>query len=149
MMIPFLSPHNMEWPAYLRNIPNSNFGNLKRARNKDKVDILTDSMISGESKDYGNCVDLPTMRGILCRIPKSTKLHLVFTRNLQNSYYQRSDSSFAKVFANHHALKMAYFKIDASMPKTSLTGIIGLPDDLKDGFGVVIFVLISESIKLF
>ena len=99
MKIPFLSPPNMEWPAYLGDIPKSNFGNLKRAKNKDKVDILTDSMISGVSKDYGNCIDLPELRGILFRIPKNTKLHLVFTRNLQNSYFRRTVSSFAREFA--------------------------------------------------
>jgi hypothetical protein len=148
MMIPFLSPPNMKWPEYLKEIPNSNFGNLERARNKDRIDLLTDSNIAGESKDYGNLIELPTLRGIINRIPKETKLHLVFTRNLQQSYFKKPTKPFAQEFANSHVLKMAYFKIDASNPNTSLEDITGLPNTISEDFGVVIFVLINKSIKL-
>jgi hypothetical protein len=147
IMIPFLSPPNMKWPNYLKDIPKSKFGNLKRARNMDRVDLLTDSNIAGESKDYGNLIDLDTLRGIINRIPKKTKLHLVFTRKLQQRYF-RKPLLFSKEFANSHTFKMAYFKIDASNPKTSLEEIGGLPHEIHRGFGIVIFVLIDKSIKL-
>jgi hypothetical protein len=58
MNIPFLSPPNMIWPEYLIEIPDSIFGNLESARNKDRIDLLTDNIIAGESKDYGNIIKL-------------------------------------------------------------------------------------------
>ncbi len=91
---------------------------------------------------------MDTLRGIIDGIPQKNKLHLVFTRNLQKSYFKKPAKPFATEYANSHALKMAYFKIDASNPITSLEDITGLPNTVSKDFGVVIFVLINKSIKL-
>jgi hypothetical protein len=147
LKIAFLSPPNMEWPDYLKSIPNSYFGNLRRAKNADMVDLLTDCSISGESKDYGETLELNTVRAILQRIPKKTKLHLVFARNIRGSMFNQPARPFLVEFANHHASKMAYFKIDASKPDTSLDEIPGLPNTISKK-GIVIFVLINKSISL-
>ena len=149
MTVPFLSPANMKWPDYLKEIPQSKFGNLERARNSDRVDLMTDCGIFGEAKDYGEKITLDTMRKIIRRIPGSgTKLHLVFTRELQNSYFV--SSSFRREFSalkHQHVLNMAFFKIDASKATTSLEPIVGLPSQVSSA-GIVLFFLIDKSIAL-
>jgi hypothetical protein len=148
MRIPFLSPPNMKWPEYFKDIPESNFGNLERARNEDRVDLVADCNIVGEAKDYGELLELVTLRKILRRIPKETKLHLVFTRHLRKSYFNRPASPFIIEFADSPARNMAYFKIDGSKPITSLEDIGGLPNTISENFGVVVFVLINKSVQI-
>jgi hypothetical protein len=147
MKIPYLSPPNMQWSDYLEEIPQSNFGNLKRARNSDRVDLLADGNIAGEAKDYGYVLELASLRKIINRIPKETKLHLVFCRKLRNSYFNRPARTFRTEFANSHVRNMAYFKIDTSKPNTSLETIKGLPYTVSEN-GIVIFLLIDESVRL-
>jgi hypothetical protein len=146
-LIPFLSPPNQEWPDFLGMLPNSNFGNLKRTRNSDNVDLRASCGIVGESKDYGGVIDLKVMRKILSRIPEDAKLELVFTRKLQGSYFNSPAPTFEEVFAESHLLKRAYFKINASNPTTKVESIKGLPCD-NCSEGVVIFVEIDPKVHI-
>ena len=86
--IPFQSPPNMEWPAYLGDIPNSNFGNLKRTFEEDAVEILTDSMISGESKDCAKGISLLALRKILRRIPKIPNYIWYSLESFENTIFE-------------------------------------------------------------
>ena len=146
--IPFLSPPNQEWPSFLE-IPNSNFGNLERTRNADRIDLWAPCGIAGESKDYGSAIDLAAMRAILSRIPAVAKLELIFIRKLQESYFNAPALEFKKEYAGgagEHLLKRAYFMIDASQPKTKVEIIKGLPwQDYSNG--VVLFVEVNTLIK--
>ena len=147
LKIPFLSPPNQAWPEFLDKVPSSNFGLLERTKNSDMIDLWVSVGIAGESKDYGSKIDLKTMRHILKRVRKDVKLELVFTRKLQNSYFN-PPASFESEFKNGHQLKMAYFKIDASKPETALVPIKGLPNNYSSGCGVVIFLEINSRIRL-
>jgi hypothetical protein len=142
--IPFLSPPNQVWPEYLSKVPQFNFGSLERTKNAEKIDLRASNGLYGESKDYGNVIKLPTMKKILSRVPSDTKLELVFTRKLQESYFKRSKSSFAEEFAR---CKCSFFKIDASKPQTSLEAIEGLPNHLSAS-SVVLFLKVNEKLKL-
>jgi hypothetical protein len=149
---PFLSPPDKEWPRDIRKIRNMYFGNLKRTKNVDRIDLEADGGITGEAKDYGTKLELRTL---IRRIPNTTKLHLVFTRNLQQTYFKKPAIPFQTEFENSHALKMSFFKIDASFfkidaskPVTKLEPINGLPHYLsRKGQIIVIFFLIDKSIK--
>jgi hypothetical protein len=147
LIIPFLSPPNQAWPNFLDQVPSSNFGLLERTKNSDMIDLWVSVGIAGESKDYGSEIDLNTMRQILKRVRKDVKLELVFTRKLQNSYFNHP-ASFESDFEAGHQLKMAYFKIDATKPETSLMEIKGLPNDYSSGCGIVIFLEINSRICL-
>ena len=147
LKIPFLSPPNQAWPEFLDKGPSSNFGLLERTKNSDMIDLWVSVGIAGESKDYGSRIDLKTMRHILKRVRKDVKLELVFTRKLQNSYFN-PPASFESEFKNGHQLKMAYFKIDASKPETALVPIKGFPNNYSSGCGVVIFLEINSRIRL-
>ena len=147
LIIPFLSPPNMNWPDFLYNVPNSKFGTLRRTLNSEMIDLLAPGVIAGESKDYGSEIDLKTMKQILKRVRTDVKLELVFTRKLQNSYFN-PPTSFESEFNGQHQLKMAYFKLDATKPKTTLTPINGLPNDSSSGCGIVIFLEINSKIRI-
>jgi len=146
-LVPFLSPPNQEWPSFLV-IPNSNFGNLERTSNRDKIDLWASCGIAGESKDYASEIGLDVMKKILERIPENAKVELVFTKKLQQSYFNPPALTFNKVFAGSHLLKKAYFKINASKPETVLEAITGLPSQDDGIVGVVIFVEIDPRLKV-
>lgn len=139
--IPFLSPPNQPWPDGLLN---GSFGNLWRTPNSDMIDLNTDCGISGESKDYGAKIDKSTMLDILRRIPKESKLHIVFTRGIQNK--NLINGAFRReVKIGSPARKRAYFKV----MEDDLTPINGLPSQIaKETVGIVVFFCISKDIKL-
>jgi hypothetical protein len=149
--VPFLSPPNQNWPDWLYHESlsklNCKFGNLTRTLNKDKIDLITDCGISGESKDYGNVLKIDKMKGILQRIPKNSKLHIVFVRKLQDSYFTRKEDTFQKLYASLPAKNRVYFKISASQNPPSLEAIKGLPSILNEPAGAVVFVLVTNNLK--
>jgi hypothetical protein len=83
------------------------------------------------------------MRQILKRIPEEAKVELVFTRKLQNSYFNFPAQSFATEFERTHLLQKAFYKIDASKPNTLLESIKGLPGASATTKAVVIFFEIN------
>jgi hypothetical protein len=150
LKIPFLSPVNQIWPDYFQDIPNSNFGICQRPENKDQVDFWAESNefgMAGECKDYTRNIDLTVMRKIISRIPRKAKLELVFTRNLQHSYFKNSSSSFAEEFNGSFHSMCSFFKIDASNLKTSLKPIEGLPNHVYEEGCTVIFLAVHENLK--
>jgi tRNA pseudouridine-54 N-methylase len=146
MTVPFLSPPNQRWPDFLQ-IPGANLGYLSRARNSEKIDLWASNEIAGESKDYGNEINLGTMKQILERVPEQAMLEIVFTRKLQNSYFNPPGKSFQKEFQSSHVLFKSFYRINASNPNTSLETIKGLPSG-NDSTGVVIFFEINEELSL-
>ena len=147
--VPFLSPANQKWPNDLQ-IPDSNMGSLDRCKNEDMIDLRTSCGLFGEAKDYKGEIKLKTMRRILERIPEEAIVELVFTRKLQDSYFNAPAKSFDIEFqrTHPHLLERAYYKINSSMPKTQLESINGLPSDKLPARGVVIFIVINEYISL-
>ena len=143
--IPFLSPANQNWPDIP--IPGSNFALLERARNEDKIDLSSSCGLYGESKDYGSEIQIEKMRHILKRVPENATVELVFTRKLQNSYFNRQAQSFENEFRHSHLLKKAFYKIDASKPETVLKPVKGLPTADHYSTGVVIFFEINGVIS--
>jgi hypothetical protein len=145
--VPFLSPPNQAWPDEL-NIPGMKLGFLERTTNLKKIDLWASCGLSGEAKDYGSEINLETMRQILKRIPEEAKVELVFTRKLQNSYFNFPAQSFATEFERTHLLQKAFYKIDASKPNTLLESIKGLPSASATTKAVVIFFEINCNLLL-
>ncbi|EGF81270.1 expressed protein [Batrachochytrium dendrobatidis JAM81] len=143
--VPFLSPPNQKWPDFVQ-IPGSNFNWLSRARNSEGIDLKTSCGLFGESKDHKGVISLETMVNIIGRIPEAAEVELVFTRKLQDSYFNPPAPSFEVQFQRSHVLKKAYYKIDASKPNTLLEPIEGLPCDQPDMDGVVIFFEINDKL---
>ncbi|KAL5040653.1 hypothetical protein RTP6_7852 [Batrachochytrium dendrobatidis] len=144
--VPFLSPPNQKWPDFVQ-IPGLNFNWLSRARNSEGIDLKTSCGLFGESKDHKGVISLETMVNIIGRIPEAAKVELVFTRKLQDSYFNPPAPSFEIQFQRKgHVLKKAYYKIDASKPNTLLEPIKGLPCDQPDMDGVVIFFEINDRV---
>ena len=149
--MPFLSPPNQNWPTFL-DIPDANFGNLSRSKNSEKIDLRAelgqDELLVGESKDYGNKLTIDKIRQILERVPEKAKLEIIFTRKLQNSYFNYPSESFNNSFKEKHLhlLRKSYFKINISSPKCILQSIKGLPNNGTEG--IVIFMEINKEIRL-
>ncbi|EGF77945.1 hypothetical protein BATDEDRAFT_91239 [Batrachochytrium dendrobatidis JAM81] len=143
--VPFLSPPNQKWPDFVQ-IPGLNFNWLSRARNSEGIDLKTSCGLFGESKDHKGVISLETMVNIIGRIPQAAEVELVFTRKLQDSYFNPPAPSFEVQFQRSHVLKKAYYKIDASKPNTLLEPIKGLPCDQPDMDGVVIFFEINDRV---
>ncbi|KAI8895400.1 hypothetical protein BC833DRAFT_567521 [Globomyces pollinis-pini] len=146
--IPFLSPENQKWPDTLLQIPGANLGYLERPQNEDKVDLRTTCGIFGESTDYERKMTIKTLRQILRRVPEQATVELVFTRDLQESYFTRSSKSFEDEFQGSHLLNMVFYKIDTSSPSTSLEPIQGLPSANPNARRAVIFFLINGSLSM-
>jgi hypothetical protein len=140
-VVPFLSPTNLEWPHYLCEIPDSNFGNMKRPEDREQIDFSTDCGIYGEAKDHQSPISLPVMRNILKRIKKDAKLQLVYVQELQGSYYYAQNTLFEKEFSESYAFNKVYFKIDARQSETSLETINGLPFQNENADGLVLFIM--------
>jgi hypothetical protein len=147
MTVPFLSPPNQEWPDFVT-IPGANLGFLSRTRNSDKIDVWAPCGLAGEAKDYGSRINLVTMKQILNRVPEQAMLQIVFTRKLQKSYFNPRVKSFQKLFKSSHLLNKSFYKINASVPVTSLEPIQGLPSGTSSTGGAVIFFEIDESFSL-
>ena len=89
------------------------------------------------------------MTDILNKIPPQAKLEFVFTRNLVDDYYQKTEKTFLETFnGNENVLKRSYFKIDTRASLMKLETIRGFVNggDLQNG--IVIFFVIDHKIKL-
>ncbi len=146
LKVPYMSPPNQRWPRCIQSIPGAYVRDLERPRDNRKIDLCCDEAgIYGESKDYESRLSSDIVREILKRIPQSANLEIVFTRQVQDSYFTTGEP-FVQVFGAFKASRMVYFKINATVPKTKLESITGLPDKFQDGFGVVVFVEINPEI---
>lgn len=151
--VPFLSPPNQSWPDFVE-IPGSNFGSLKRTLNSEQIDLWAcagpdghsnEYGLAGEAKDYDSPINIGTMKKILNRVPENAKVELIFTRKLQQSYFNTPAESFENQLKETHLMKRAFYKIDSSKPATSLVQIAGLPCAVNPE-GVVIFFEINSQI---
>ena len=103
LQVPYLSPVNSSWPEAMSAIQGSCFGNLKRVRDSDKIDIRAEGMntedhvavISGEAKNYKDALDLKVLKAVLKRVPKSSDVHLVFCPRYQDEYFTRTEDSWS------------------------------------------------------
>jgi len=145
IQVPFLSPPNQEWPQFMYDIADANFGNLRRAENKDQIDLQISEEFVCESKDYAKPLDLPVLSDILEKIPEGAKLEIVFTRNLQMCYFTKR--SFDHEFGKKKAGRMNYFKLDATIMNPSLEKINGLPSEKIDADGVVLFFIAPLNLE--
>jgi hypothetical protein len=148
-IIPFLSPPNQKWPLFLSNIPGANFSSLMRTINSKKIDFEAyDSKITGEAKDHDSDLELYNIRDILRRIPQESHLHLVFTRKMKNSYFNKPAKSFEEEFSQSdaHLLRRSYWKVDTSKRPMILECKKGLPSG-SESPKHVIFFLVHKSIK--
>ncbi|KAE9128793.1 hypothetical protein PF010_g4355 [Phytophthora fragariae] len=94
LLIPFLSPPNVEWPDwFLRDWQNTSakFDNLCRFVNADRIDFRTTSnLLSGEYKDYSSLVMINPM---LDHMPDESIIHLVVTKKMEESYFTGESAS--------------------------------------------------------
>jgi hypothetical protein len=122
-IIPNLAPPNQEWPDCVRTIPEGNFGHISRTPNDSRLDLRTDFGLTGESKDR-KTLTLDIMKQIIARVPKESKVHVVFVRSLQNNYF--TQASFASEFPD---TKMSFCAVKAANDsELELCEIKGLPD---------------------
>ena len=135
-IIPNLAPPNQKWPECVQSIPQGRFGQIFRSRNQNRLDLTTDFGLTGESKDQK--VKIQTMREIIERIPKTSKVHIVFVRTLQSSYFGRS--SFACEFPDR---RLSFCVVKAYNSYLKLSEINGLPNihSFDNNSTLVIFYL--------
>ena len=92
--IPVLAPPNQEWPEWIHSVPGAKFGWLRRTRNEDRFDIATSFHLTGESKDYKSNITTEIMKKMLQRVPKTSKVHIIFVRQLQTEYFTKARFPF-------------------------------------------------------
>ena len=103
--VPFLAPPNQQWPDFVENIPNSNFGNIFRTVNSDKIDVNSNFGMTGEAKDHAKNISSDVMDSILRRIcdenvsrnfhglqTPPSRIHIVFVNSLLKREYFSSSS---------------------------------------------------------
>lgn len=114
LRVPFCLPPDQEIPRVLadcfrserekENLPHL-FAEISRTNNQSRIDIRCVSHLSdpsdtcfftGESmKDYSDKLMIPKIKEIILRIPNETKLHIVFTNQLQKKYF-KDDENYLK-----------------------------------------------------
>ena len=92
-----LAPPNQEWPEWISSIPGANFGWFRRTRNEDRFDIDTSFYLTGESKDYKSKITSGTIQNMLARISETSKVHIIFVRQLQNEYFRKVRFPFLNI----------------------------------------------------
>jgi hypothetical protein len=99
-IVPFLSPPNQQWPGFVKDIPNSNFGNLSLTINKGRIELNSDFGLTGEVKNIKEKIGIDEMDKILNRIHErngmgsnESKVHIVFVDSLIG-FIQSSKQSF-------------------------------------------------------
>lgn len=111
-------------------------------------------MISGESKDFKNNIDLKVMRKIIPRVPESSLLHIVYVQSLQTSYFGQCLSEtyddFKKITQNtekkvHEHLAFSKIMVDESNNFT-LTNISNLPFIDSNSKCIILFIELSTLI---
>jgi hypothetical protein len=88
--VPFLSPPNRQWPGFVKDIPNSIFGNFSRTISEDKIELNSDFGLTGEAKNLNEIIGTVEMNEILNRIhdhrglrTKASRVHFVFVKSLR------------------------------------------------------------------
>jgi len=157
--IPFMSPPNTLFPNFFnQEIDRDLFiGNLSRTVNNAQIDLLCVSLtgeiiLTAESKDYANSIDSETMQNIIKKIPKESKLHIVFTNVLQQSYFQKGSYD---IFADNHLkgrnIIYGHFLFEETQGhKTSvkIAKIVGLPESSMEKVHCLV-IFIASSINQF
>ena len=163
LVIPFLSPPNQSWPDFLLNNRNKNqlnFANFRRPTNMESIDFMIDGHnVTGESKYHDNVVDVDIITQIYSNIPMTSRLHIVFVKKLQYSYFTTNtiehyfnllDVSPSKEqldFVTNNCVSMKVY-----VPTTSSTGCVsfakipGLPSTETNQKCLVIFVVLRETV---
>lgn len=142
-VIPVLAPPNQEWPKLVSCIPNSKFGYLARAKNKDRIDVTTNFNLSGESKDHKKTISAKIMRDILNRVPVNTKVHIIFASSLQGEYF--SENKTKQCPPDWTSLNLCCFVVRLKSDNNlQLDGIRGLPgfDSFNGNSRLVLFFLV-------
>lgn len=163
--IPYLSPPNQYWPQFIMSLGRCNFGNYRRTKNVDRVDLCAwtnncdQPILSGEAKQYTEPLPLALVKGILQRVPPSSRLHIVLTKQMQTLYFRdESYETFAKpqksedllsLRKSAELLSLKCFRFDV-YPKPVLSVINGLPptsieDNFKESDRFVVFVCFSDT----
>ena len=149
LLVPFYSPPNAKWPESLLKIDGSLFGQLERTINSERIDIKGEALPAPrvldllviESKDYSKNLKSNDVIEIVKRVKSGCKIHFVFTRSLQLTYFDQNKSkkrdannkkepnSYAKEFNNTEALKYVFVKvaIDTASKQLIFSDIKGLP----------------------
>ena len=147
MKVPFLAPPNLRWPDFIVSLndveSNFKFGHFDRTRNRDGIDIRLHCGITGQSKDHLD-LKLDTMKSILKKVPMESKLHLVYVKRLNSSYFQRKGNSYESFLqANPSCRTLLIFKLVLSARSTiSLEPVKGIPNSnaTSDTRCLVIFI---------
>ncbi|KAI9336309.1 hypothetical protein BDR26DRAFT_864882 [Obelidium mucronatum] len=139
-VIPFLSPPNQQWPSFVESC--GNFGNLKRARNADKVDILTSCGLSAEVKDWSSPLPSEDLTNIIVRTPIDSKLHIVLVRKLQEAYYT-TGKSFSEAVGTELSNRFAVCKVNLADLVPAIHTMNGIPISNSPS-GVILFIVCPE-----
>ncbi|TDH71653.1 hypothetical protein CCR75_007226 [Bremia lactucae] len=121
-VVPFLSPPNVKWPAWLLN-DELKLDNFVQTANSETIDFRIDSgLISGECNDEEQPLSLETIRKILSRVPAESKVHLVLTRGLQKEYFTREET-YAAFVREHNLATMDVYRVSCD---STLEEIVGM-----------------------
>ncbi|TDH71719.1 hypothetical protein CCR75_007516 [Bremia lactucae] len=122
-VVPFLSPPNVEWPAWLLHDESMQFDNLVRTANGDTIDFRIDSgLISVECKDHKRPLSLETIKEILLHVPADSKVHFIVTRSLRKHYFTKKDT-YATFLREHNLPTMDIYHVSYG---STLKEIVGM-----------------------
>ncbi|KAI3661477.1 hypothetical protein MP638_007207 [Amoeboaphelidium occidentale] len=149
--VPFLAVADQSWPNYLKELPSAKLGTFRRAVNAERMDMARDLWLSGECKDFTKNLPGTEMEESLVRIPQTSYLHVVYTSDLQGTYFNMKrgkgvidlfksrESRFRAVIercGNPYGLECAFCKVQNGKMKS----IVGLPS-AKVPKCIVLFVI--------
>jgi len=92
-----MSPPNAQFPDFLFKLFRNSeglLGNCCRERNADQLDASCrtsngSKVLSAESKDRSVKLERAVLEGIMGKVPEGSPLHIVFTTELQGSYWAK------------------------------------------------------------
>ena len=120
--VPYLSSANDSWPADIHAIPSCCFGNLIRPENSEEIDLAVTVKgsqsyeITGEAKNHENGLSLDLLRKILAKVPQGSRLHLVFTSKVQQSYFNHPSPTWSQYKESHPELQdLALLKLEVEL----------------------------------
>ena len=133
VIVPFLSPPNLAWPEYLKNL--GNFGSLRRCKNSEQLDMIADlsnndneifltefqqNGLTIEVKDHADILYQKGLNDILKNMKHFSTIHLVFVRSLAEEYFTKT--AF-KDLENEEAKKRKYYRMDLMDPSQAPTRV--------------------------
>jgi hypothetical protein len=149
--IPFLSPPNVAFPAFLLLFPDFYLGNVRRTRNKDMVDLKCSDAntgalnFSGEAKDHKDAIDLETMKEIIQKIPVGSKFHIVYVNKLQGSYFNSKQTYDAYRISKNLRAGVVFAQIYCDKNKRiHFEQIKGIPFTLQNIDCAVLFLVLKK-----